>query len=430
MLRREGEIRDCERRAAGGRRLPAPALIVAMTAILAGFGVPAAADAASISDPRDAAGPVDLKRVAVSQDTWRLRLGVRTYGRWNAAALDDRPRRNAEGPQSYICVDLRQRKRLRRVCIGRREGRPAHLTWMKVGERGGIGSPRRLKRVRIDRANPRSLRASVPFRALELRAGRVKWRWRSSWGRGPCAPPDPDDPQPEGDRESAPDCTDLAPDEGLASIRLRQPRKVGCSRAPRRVYRSGSRGKKRVALTFDDGPGSYTSGVLRALDRHNAKATFFVLGQEVSGRGTTLRRMLRKGHEIGNHSTSHRARPSRSDLARTNSIIRGATGFSPCTFRPPYGAMSGSMVSGAWSLGMSTILWDVDTNDWRRPGSGAIYSRTVGGTRPGSIVLMHDGGGNRSQTVAALPRILRKLKSRGYRLVTVTQLLGQRFRWR
>jgi peptidoglycan-N-acetylglucosamine deacetylase len=369
---------------------------------------------------------VDLERVAVSQETWRLRLGVRTYGRWNAGALNDRPQRTAERPQSYICADLRQRTRLRRVCIGRRTGRPAHLTWMKVGERGGIGSPRRLKRVRLKRNNQRSLQASVPFRALGLSAGRLKWRWRSSWGHGPCAPGDPSDDQTEGDGE----CVDLAPDTGFASIRLRTPRRIGCTPAPRRVYRYGSRGSRRVALTFDDGPSSYTSAVLRTLDRHNARGTFFVLGQEISGRRAVLRRMLRGGHEIGNHSTNHRAGPSRSDLARTNSIIRGATGFSPCVFRPPYGATSSAMVSGAWSLGMSTILWDVDTNDWRRPGSGAIASRAVGGTRQGSIVLMHDGGGNRSQTVAALSRILRTLKSRGYRLVTVTQLLRQRFRWR
>jgi peptidoglycan-N-acetylglucosamine deacetylase len=401
-----------------------------MTLILAGAGIPATAEAASRSDPRDAIGPVDLARVAVSQKTWRLRLGVRTYGRWNAAILNDRPRRDAERAQSYICVDLRQRKRLRRVCIGRRKGRPAHLTWMKVGERGGIGSPRRLKRVRLKRGNRRSLHATVPFRALGLRAGRVRWRWRSGWSHGPCAPGDADDHQAEDGADPTPDCTDLAPDSGFVSIRLRTPRRIGCSRAPRRVYRHGGRGSRRVALTFDDGPSSYTSAVLRTLDRHNARGTFFVLGQEVFGRGTVLRRMLRGGHEIGNHSTHHRSGPSRSDLAGTSSIIRAATGFSPCVFRPPYGVTPSTTVSAAWTLGMSTILWDVDTNDWRRPGSGAIASRAVGGTRPGSIVLMHDGGGNRSQTVAALPRILRTLKSRGYRLVTVTQLLGQRFRWR
>jgi peptidoglycan/xylan/chitin deacetylase (PgdA/CDA1 family) len=102
----------------------------------------------------------------------------------------------------------------------------------------------------------------------------------------------------------------------------------------------------------------------------------------------------------------------------------------PCLFRAPYGATSPALIAEASSMGFATIQWDVDPTDWARPGTGAIYSRVVGGVRPGSIVLQHDGGGNRSQTLAALPQEIQTLRSRGYRFVTVTQLLGQRLIYR
>ncbi len=116
-------------------------------------------------------------------------------------------------------------------------------------------------------------------------------------------------------------------------------------------------------------------------------------------------------------------------MRETSRRIKHATGFAPCLFRPPGGAFDSRVVSDARSLGMSTVIWDVDPRDWSTPGSGAIYSRVVSATRPGSIVLMHDGGGNRSQTVAALPKIVHTLRHRGYRFVTVTRLLRQRTIW-
>ena len=105
-------------------------------------------------------------------------------------------------------------------------------------------------------------------------------------------------------------------------------------------------------------------------------------------------------------------------------------GFQPCLFRPPFGSFNAGTVANARRAGMSTIIWDVDPRDWSTPGTAAIYSRVVSGTHTGSIVLMHDGGGPRGETVAALPRIIRTFKSRGYRMVTVSQLLGQPLLWR
>jgi len=192
----------------------------------------------------------------------------------------------------------------------------------------------------------------------------------------------------------------------------------------------GSRGKKEIALTFDDGPSSYTDSVLRILDRHNAKGSFYVLGDQVPGDANTLRKAVRHGHELANHSMHHERYPSSSSMKTTGMRIEAATGFSPCTFRPPYGLINGDVASVARADSMSSVLWDVDTVDWTLPGSQAIYQRAVNGARAGSIVLMHDGGGPRGQTLSALPRIIETLQSRGFELVTVTDILGEKFLWK
>jgi peptidoglycan/xylan/chitin deacetylase (PgdA/CDA1 family) len=143
-----------------------------------------------------------------------------------------------------------------------------------------------------------------------------------------------------------------------------------------------------------------------------------------------MNQILDAGDELGDHSLHHSAFPSYPDIAATGQRIEAATGFYPCLFRPPYGSYNSRTVANASRAGMSTITWTVDPRDWSTPGTAAIYSRVVSATHPGSIVLMHDGGGNRSETVAALPRIIRTFKGRGYRMVTVSQLLGQPMRWR
>ena len=218
------------------------------------------------------------------------------------------------------------------------------------------------------------------------------------------------------------------PTRASSAGRLRPLQRVGCSVASPLVHRSGSSRGRRVALTFDDGPSPYTKRVLRILDRAGAKATFYVVGSVVPGDTSVLRRALAHGHELANHSLNHEALPSSASLRATSDRINAATGFTPCTFRPPYGDYNSGTVAAARANEMSTVLWDVDTRDWTLPGSGAIYSRAVAGAHPGAIIVMHDGGGPRGQTVAALPRIIDELESRGYDLVTVTKLLGERFR--
>jgi peptidoglycan/xylan/chitin deacetylase (PgdA/CDA1 family) len=181
-----------------------------------------------------------------------------------------------------------------------------------------------------------------------------------------------------------------------------------------------------VSLTFDDGPSAYTSAVLGILHRYHAHATFYVIGDHIGGHDELLRRMLREGDEIGNHTWNHHPGASRGQLVATSTRIHRATGFWPCLFRAPYGATSRGLIRTAASAHMTTIQWDVDPRDWSRPGSGAIYSRVVHGAHAGSIVVMHDGGGPRGETLAALPRIIRTLRHRGYRLVTTSRLLGNR----
>ena len=120
-----------------------------------------------------------------------------------------------------------------------------------------------------------------------------------------------------------------------------------------------------------------------------------------------------------------------SQIERTAVAIRQATGgFTPCLFRAPYGAVSHKLVALAHSLSFTTIQWNVDPSDWARPGADAIYRRVVGTVTNGSIIIQHDGGGNRSQTLAALPREIETLKQRGYRFVTVTELLGDQVLYR
>ena len=189
-----------------------------------------------------------------------------------------------------------------------------------------------------------------------------------------------------------------------------------------------------MALTFDDGPSPYTAAVLDVLKREQVHATFFLIGQQVAGGASLVRRELADGHMLADHTWSHAnvsggGAFASGQITSTASAIQKATGFRPCLFRAPYGAVSGSLIGVAHGLGFTTIEWDVDPQDWSLPGSGAIYSRIVSTTHNGSIILMHDGGGPRSQTLAALPGIIHTLKARGYGFVTVDQLTGARLRY-
>jgi peptidoglycan/xylan/chitin deacetylase (PgdA/CDA1 family) len=202
---------------------------------------------------------------------------------------------------------------------------------------------------------------------------------------------------------------------------------TGCTRGGPHFHTHGPRGKKRIAIGFDDGPGDYTPKILSVLRRYGGHATFFEIGQETDGRHAIMRSILAQGSEIGNHTLHHEIDPSSESLHATNRLIHEATGFRPCDFRPPDGRVNADLIRRASLEGLTTINWDVDPRDWADPGSGAIASSVIHDAHNGSIVVMHDGGGNRDQTIAALPAILSHFNHRGYQFVTVAEMLGHHF---
>jgi peptidoglycan-N-acetylglucosamine deacetylase len=206
-------------------------------------------------------------------------------------------------------------------------------------------------------------------------------------------------------------------------------RPIGCARrGPAVAYAHGPR-RKVVALSFDDGPFPLTPDFVRMLKANRVVATFFMIGEQVTSRyRATLHEELRDGDALGDHTYTHPdlliSGGVRSQLQSTLQAIRGLSGYTPCVFRPPYGDYDSSVVRTAASLGLATILWEVDPSDYTLPGVSAIQQRVLAQVMPGSIVLSHDGGGPRGQTLAAYPGIIRALRARGYRFVTVPQLLG------
>jgi peptidoglycan-N-acetylglucosamine deacetylase len=191
---------------------------------------------------------------------------------------------------------------------------------------------------------------------------------------------------------------------------------------------AGSPRKREVALTFDDGPGPYTPAIVRTLEREHVPATFFVVGQSLNSFTPVLRHVIRAGFPVENHTERHlmlaqlgkgeQRREIEDQMIRVQSL--GAK--RPLFFRPPYGSFDRRTLSILRHQRMLMVLWTVDTDDWRQPGVKAIVEAAER-VRPGGVVLMHDAGGDRSQTVAALPHVIRRLRARKLRLVTVAQLV-------
>lgn len=176
-----------------------------------------------------------------------------------------------------------------------------------------------------------------------------------------------------------------------------------------------------VALTFDDGPDpAWTPQVLELLRQYQIKATFCMIGINVEQFPDLVRQVVAEGHTLCNHSWSHDLRLGKrspawilADLSRTNDALhRAAPGAKISYYRQPGGIWTPGIVAAAASLGMSALHWQVDPQDWRKPAAGVISSTIIRNTRSGSIVLMHDGGGNRSHTIAALRSILPNLVGR------------------
>jgi peptidoglycan-N-acetylglucosamine deacetylase len=216
-------------------------------------------------------------------------------------------------------------------------------------------------------------------------------------------------------RHAAPE---VSPDQAVASVLAYTPF----------VKEGGTRGRE-IALTFDDGPGPYTPGVLEVLERFHVHATFFVIGEMLRYFSVSAVRELHDGDVIGDHTETHpematlSAHDQHEELFEQIARIELLGGPRPTLFRPPYGSYDATTMRELHALHLLMVLWSVDTDDYLQPGASAIVQRALAGAHPGAIILMHDAGGTRSQTIEALPEIIRGLRARGYHLVTVPELL-------
>jgi peptidoglycan/xylan/chitin deacetylase (PgdA/CDA1 family) len=184
-----------------------------------------------------------------------------------------------------------------------------------------------------------------------------------------------------------------------------------------------------IAMTFDDGPSPETTPrLLDILKQRNIKATFFMIGQNAERNPEIVKRILADGHEIGNHSWTHPQFAKLSDdrvseeITKTQNAIKAASGYTPTLLRPPYGSITARQKE--WienQFGLSVILWSVDPFDWKRPGASVIEQRILSGARPGAIILSHD---IHKQTVDSMPSTLDELAAKGFKFVTVSQLIA------
>lgn len=360
------------------------------------------------------AGRQRLEHADLFQAGRELVFSVRTAKPIALTKLDSRPDvRRARA--RYLCLGLGDKgaagKGSRLLCLGGRK--PHRRVGLVVLDGKGKPVERSSAAATVKRPGAGKLVVAFEPEDAGLSPGRYEWQALQSNG---C--------------EVRRRCARSLPARGTAAYRLRPVRAVGCTGGSAGLVTNGPRDRNVVALTFDDGPSDYTDDFLRVLREKEVEATFFEVGQVMPGREETMRQILAQGSEIGDHTMDHVEFPDYAQIAGAATRIEDYTHFKPCLFRPPGGGADGGVVAIAGSLGMRTVTWDVDPRDWSGPGTEAIYANVVGHAQPGSIVLMHDGGGPRGETLAALPRIIDTLRGRGYRFATVTELLGGRILYR
>lgn len=353
-------------------------------------------------------GPTVL-HAGLAQKGRELVLSVRTSGPVALAQLKPYPDPQRAAAR-YFCLVLRKDDVSQLLCLG---GRKSH-------KRIGIETLGRRRsetavtvKAKVKRPTPAKLVVAFEPADASLKPGRYTWGLVASEG---CDP-----------RET---CAELWPAKRAKSFRLRPVRAVGCTGGSSGLVTNGPRDRPVVALTFDDGPSEYTDDFLGILREKAVVGTFFEVGQEMPGREDVMRQILAEGDEIGDHTMNHVEYPGYDQIAGAAARIAAYTHFRPCLFRPPGGGVNASVIGSAGSLGMRTINWDVDPRDWSLPGTEAIYSNIVSHAQSGSIILMHDGGGPRNETLAALPRIIDALRARGFGFATVSELLGYRILYR
>jgi peptidoglycan/xylan/chitin deacetylase (PgdA/CDA1 family) len=358
-----------------------------------------------------------IEDATVTQKGQDLVLTVRTAKPVALGKLQPRPDARRAGT-AYLCFGFATKDPGEtRLCFG---GPKAHKRLGLVTvDADGKPVTRTLVAARVKRPKPTKLVASIvagPAHPSGLRPDHYRWVVLAASGgckvRHDCA-------------------TQFPPDEdGAKAFRLRPVRAVGCTGGDAELVSAADTERKVVALTFDDGPSEYTDRYLDVLREKDVPATFFEIGQEMPGREATMRRILAEGDEIGDHTMNHVEYPGFEQIAGAAERIKAYTGFQPCLFRPPGGAENSTVIETAGSLGLKTITWDVDPRDWSLPGTSEIYSNIVDNAKPGAIILMHDGGGPRDETLAALPEIIDTLRARGYGFETVSALLGDKMLYR
>ena len=216
---------------------------------------------------------------------------------------------------------------------------------------------------------------------------------------------------------------------------LKKPEKPYYSLIPERykgktVHNVSPRNQEKViALTFDDGPWPETPKVLTILRQFNVKATFFILGQNLLLYPDIIEQVVQEGHGVGNHTWTHsypkmEPQKAKAEIENTSAKLELMTGLKTRLFRPPGGILDNGVADYARSKNYAVIMWSIDTKDFQKPTATVLANRVLNQANPGDIVLMHDGGGNRSETIAALKIIIPELQKRGYRFVTVSELLS------
>ncbi len=196
------------------------------------------------------------------------------------------------------------------------------------------------------------------------------------------------------------------------------------------VILSGNPDSKKIALTFDDGPHpSKTDKILDLLAEYQIHATFFVIGQNVAAYPEVVRREIKEGHEIGNHTYSHKSlyrcqkETVEKEIISTEEILIDKTGCVPRVFRPPEGAYTCDILDVAGRMNYDVILWTIDTRDWAKASTDQIVSTVLKKVKNGSIILMHDFTISGTHTLDALKILIPKLLDMGYEFVTVSELI-------
>ncbi|MBD1939254.1 polysaccharide deacetylase family protein [Microcoleus sp. FACHB-68] len=196
------------------------------------------------------------------------------------------------------------------------------------------------------------------------------------------------------------------------------------------IYHSQLPSKEKViALTFDDGPWIETPKVLGILKEYDVKATFFMIGQHVQTYPDIAKQVVAAGHALGNHTWHHYTHQmdgatAAAEIDNTSNRIFQVTGVKTQLFRPPAGRLENGLAEYARNQKNSVVMWSVDPLDWLESTSPqSLVKAVLDNAQPGGIVLLHDGGGNRTRTLQALPPIIAELKQRGYRFVSVQELL-------